>query len=165
MQPGTSGTAPAARGPPAAAPESHRLCGVPGTGSRGGGPGCHTRTSLGTPISVGMPPGSSDCDPIPFGFAAPGGARCLTPRPAAVTDGVRGRAALLPLLPRCSTCTGASHPRIPPQQSIPPQQAPQVPGVLLLSAALPREEEEGFNYPQVSVRDKSAGTQLLAGAK
>lgn len=45
MQPGTSGTAPAARGPPAAAPESHRLCGVLGTGSRGGGPGCHTRTS------------------------------------------------------------------------------------------------------------------------
>lgn len=47
----------------------------------------------------------------------------------------------------------------------PPQQRPEGPRALLLSAALLTEEREGFNYPQVSVQDKSAGTQLLAGAK
>jgi len=50
-------------------------------------------------------------------------------------------------------------------RSNPPQQRPEGPRALLLSAALLTEEREGFNYPQVSVQEKSAGTQLLAGAK
>lgn len=49
--------------------------------------------------------------------------------------------------------------------SNPPQQQPEGPRALLLSAALLTEEREGFNYPQVSVQDKSAGTQLVAGVK
>lgn len=46
-----------------------------------------------------------------------------------------------------------------------PQRRPEGPGALLSSAALLAAEREGFNYPPVSAREKSAGTQLLAGAR